>query len=67
MIKVRLNQDKNFVEEFKKTLSDNDGYCPCRIEKTDDTKCMCAEFRKMIVNGVVGECHCRLYYTERIE
>ena len=35
MVKVRLNQDKNFVEEFKKTLSDNDGYCPCRIEKTE--------------------------------
>ena len=46
MVKVRLNQDKNFVEEFKKTLSDNDGYCPCRIEKTEDTKVEVAEVKE---------------------
>ena len=38
-----------------KTLVDaNNGYCPCAIEKTADTKCMCKEFREM----KSGICHC---------
>ena len=39
----------------------NDGYCPCRLEHTDDTKCICAEFR----GAPSGEtCHCGLYFKE---
>ena len=33
----------------------NDGYCPCAILKTEDTKCMCKEFREQ---EEPGECHC---------
>ena len=36
---------------------DNGGYCPCRLQKTPDTKCMCKEFREQ----EEGECHCGLY------
>lgn len=37
-----------------------DPHCPCKIDKTDDTKCMCKEFREQ----ESGECHCGLYFKE---
>lgn len=40
----------------------NDGYCPCRRVKNEDTKCMCKEFRE----GGLGECHCGLYEKTEI-
>lgn len=36
----------------------NDGYCPCAIQKTPDTKCMCKEFREQESEG---PCHCGRY------
>lgn len=54
---IKLNDDKNLVEEIKKRIKDNNGYCPCRLIKNDDTKCMCKEFREQ----EEGECHCGLY------
>lgn len=36
----------------------NNGYCPCAIYKTPDTKCMCKEFREQMEPGL---CHCGLY------
>ena len=60
-MKIKLNEDKELVEEIKKALKENDGYCPCRIEKTPDTKCMCKEFREQKEQGY---CHCGLYYKE---
>lgn len=54
---IRLNNDKEFVREIRKKLKENSGYCPCRIEKTEDTKCICKEFREQ----ESGECHCGLY------
>ena len=33
----------------------NGGYCPCAIEKTPDTKCICKAFREQ---DKPGECHC---------
>ena len=57
---IRLSNDKELVEEIRQKLKENDGYCPCRIEKNDDTKCMCKEFREQDS----GECHCGLYVKE---
>jgi ferredoxin-thioredoxin reductase catalytic subunit len=54
---IKLNPDKVVVEEIKNKLKANDGYCPCRITKSQDTKCMCKEFREQ----TSGECHCGLY------
>lgn len=62
-MKVILNPNTEIVEEIRQKLKDNNGYCPCRIQKTDDTKCMCKEFRDMIANGIEGECHCGLYLS----
>lgn len=39
----------------KKLVQANDGYCPCLIEKTPDTKCMCKDFRDQ---KTPGPCHC---------
>lgn len=61
---VKLNPDTELVTEIKKKLKENNGYCPCRISKTPDTKCMCKEFRDMIKSGESGMCHCGLYVIE---
>ena len=54
---IKLNPDKELVLEIRMALKANDNYCPCRIEHTEDTKCMCKEFREQ----KSGECHCGLY------
>ena len=63
-MKVSLNPDANYVKEVRAKLRANNGYCPCVIEKTKDTRCMCKEFREQIEKGAPGYCHCELYYIE---
>jgi ferredoxin-thioredoxin reductase catalytic subunit len=58
---IKLNPDKEFVKDFIEKLKDNDGYCPCSISKTPDTKCMCKKFKEQDD----GECHCGLYYKTK--
>ena len=51
---------------IKAQVDENEGYCPCRISKTPDTKCMCKEFRDQIADPEFeGYCHCRLYYKSK--
>ena len=57
MIKIRLTEDPGLVAEIKQQLKDKDGYCPCRLERIPDNKCMCKEFREQ----AIGICHCGLY------
>lgn len=64
MAKVKTNSDKELVKEIRNKLKENDGYCPCRISKTEDTKCICKEFRDAISRGEKGICHCGLYVIE---
>ena len=45
---VRLNPDKEIVKTVKEGLAARGGYCPCVREKSEDTKCMCKEFREQI-------------------
>ena len=56
-MKIKLSEDKELVSEIKQKLKENDGYCPCRLTKTEDTKCPCKEFREQ----ESGECHCGIY------
>lgn len=58
---IKQNPDKEYANEVRKKLKDNGGYCPCRLEKTPDTKCMCKEFRE----SEEGMCHCGLYIKEK--
>ena len=63
MIKIRLTDDPELVAEIKQQLKQKDGYCPCRLEKIPDNKCMCKEFREQ----EIGVCHCGLYEKYIIE
>lgn len=62
---IKQNPDKAYAQEVRKKIKDNEGYCPCCLEKTFETKCMCKEFREQIEHGVAGECHCGLYVAEK--
>ena len=63
---VRLNENKEIVAHIKQGLKEKDGYCPCRLERTEDNKCMCREFREQIADeNFEGYCHCYLYYKEK--
>ena len=42
-MKININPDKEFVNDMRKALKDNNGFCPCSLEKNEDTKCMCKE------------------------
>ena len=56
-MKININPDKEFVNDMRKALKDNNGFCPGSLEKNEDTKCMGKEFREM----ASGTCHCGLY------
>lgn len=63
---IRLNEDQEIVKTIREGLKAKGGYCPCRIQKTEDYKCICKEFRDQISNPEFeGYCHCRLYYKEK--
>lgn len=56
-MKARVTDDKELAAEIRQKLKENDGYCPCKLLKTSETKCMCKEFMEQDL----GECHCGLY------
>ena len=65
-MKVTLNQNKEIVKRIKDGLKKKDGYCPCRLERTPENKCMCKEFRDQIADpDFEGYCHCLLYYKSK--
>lgn len=49
LVNAKLNENK---EKFGKP------YCPCQLKHTDDTVCMCKDFRDMDQEGT---CHCGKY------
>ncbi len=62
-MKITLNPDAEVVRVVKEGLKRTGGYCPCRLERTEDNKCMCKEFREQIADpNFEGFCHCMLYY-----
>ena len=62
-MKVTLNPDAEVVKTVQAGLKRTGGYCPCRLERTPETKCMCQEFRDQIKDPKFeGFCHCLLYY-----
>ena len=63
---VRLNENKEIVAEIREGLKKTGGYCPCRVERTDDTRGMCREFKEQIAEpDFEGYCHCMLYYKSK--
>ena len=62
-MKITVNQDEAVVKTVREGLKRTVGYCPCRLEQTEDTKCMCKEFKEQIADhNFEGFCHCMLYY-----
>ena len=64
-MKVTFNEDKEVVDRIKEGLKQNDGYCPCRVQRTEENKCMCKEFKDQIKDpDFEGYCHCMLYFKK---
>jgi ferredoxin-thioredoxin reductase catalytic subunit len=62
-MKIIENPDKEIVKTVREGLKAKGGYCPCRLGKDEDNKCMCKEFREQIKDpNFEGFCHCLLYY-----
>ena len=65
-MKIRFNENKDVVDSVKEGLKRTGGYCPCRLDRTEDYKCMCKESREQIADpDFEGYCHCLLYYKEK--
>ena len=65
-MKVRFNEDKDYVKMIKEGLAEKNGYCPCKVGFLPENKCMCEEFKAQIADpSFEGYCHCRLYYKEK--
>ena len=59
-MKYTVNNNAEEVMTILQAVAENDGYCPCAIEKSDDTRCMCKSFREEIPANEY--CHCGLYF-----
>ncbi len=63
---IKLNPDKEIVKTIKEGLERTGGYCPCRIQRTPENKCICEEFKNQMADpDFEGFCHCMLYYKEK--
>ena len=63
---ITENADKEIVNNIREGLKRTGGYCPCRLKKLPEYKCMCQEFRDQIKDpDFEGFCHCLLYYKHK--
>ena len=62
-MKIKYNENEEIVKNIKEGLIRTGGYCPCKIERIEENKCMCEEFKRQIKDpNFEGYCHCMLYY-----
>lgn len=65
-MEIILNPDNEVVKTIKEGLKRTNGYCPCRVQRTEEYKCMCREFKEQIKDpDFEGYCHCMLYYKKK--
>ncbi|MBR5321619.1 MAG: ferredoxin thioredoxin reductase catalytic beta chain [Clostridia bacterium] len=63
---VKLNENKEIVAKIKEGLKMKDGYCPCRLQKLPEYKCICDEFKQQMADPEFeGYCHCKLFYKSK--
>ncbi len=63
---VTLNPNTEIVESIREGLKMKGGFCPCKLAKTEENKCICKEFRDQIADpNFEGFCHCQLYYKSK--
>ena len=55
---INPSPDWEHRKKIELAIKENGGYCCCALEKTEDTKCMCKNFREAPVGTT---CHCGLY------
>ena len=53
------NPDFIHRKKIEEAIKNNDGYCCCALEKTEETKCLCKYFREQ---QEYGFCHCGRYF-----
>ena len=56
---IYTNPNEEELKEIIEAVEANDGYCPCALEKNDDSKCMCKDFRDC---ADADFCHCGRFY-----
>ena len=54
-LKIIKNPDDKIYKEVSAAVKNNDGYCPCLLEISTDTKCICRDFNEQEHSG---PCHC---------
>ena len=65
-MKITLNENQEVVKSVREGLKRKGGYCPCRLYRTEEYKCMCKEFKDQIADPEFeGYCHCLLYYKHK--
>lgn len=65
-MKITLNPDPDIVATVRAGLERTGGYCPCRLARAEENRCMCEEFRAQINDpDFEGFCHCMLYYKAK--
>lgn len=65
-MKISYNPDEKLVALILEGLQKKDGYCPCKLGKLPENKCMCEEFKSQIKDPEFeGFCHCKLYYKAK--
>ncbi len=65
-MEIIFNENKEIVSRIREGLKRTEGYCPCRLARTEENVCMCEEFRQQIADPEFeGSCHCRLYYKKK--
>ena len=63
---IRLNEDAEVVRLIREGLEKKGGYCPCRLERKEEYKCICEEFKAQMADPAFeGYCHCMLYYKSK--
>ena len=58
-LKVYKNTDTETYERVSAAVKENQGYCPCELQKTAETKCPCTNFRNSTIANV---CHCGRFF-----
>ena len=65
-MKVEFNKDTETVKRIQEGLKRTGGYCPCRLVRNEEYKCICKEFKEQIKDpNFEGYCHCMLYYKSK--
>ena len=65
-MKIKFNEDKEVVKTIQDGLKRTGGYCAWKLERTEENRCMCDEFKAQIKDpDFEGYCHCMLYYKSK--